>query len=499
MSTRPSDRRFRIAVAGFKLESVTFLPKLTSLTDFQGAQSFGAVIIETQRGANTPIGGFISVCEPADVELLPVVYAEVGAAGPASEEAFEHYLSIIVSGLAGQSLDGVLLDLHGAMTTPHRLDADADILAAVRQAVGPEVKVMVALDYHANLDAAGIAHADAVFGYHYSPHIDQAETGARAANCLLRTLRGEIEPVWALAKPGLMVPSIFSATDLEPLAGVVRESIEVARRSSSYLDVSVFAGFSYADVPNCGFSVVVVADRNQALAERTAKEFAQTIRQSRQAFSHAEMLHGIDDGLKRAIDMAAHSDRPVVLLEHADRMGDSTYLLRAALRQRMGRTAVPYLWDPAAAAQAVAAGVGAWVRLDVGGHSSGRAGGPVLIEGRVLFAGPKSYRVTGPYYTGRLANLGAVAVVDTGDLVISITSRQFVAVDEDCFTQFGLRATDFDFIILRSKTHFWAAYRDLAADVIMIDTPDWGPADLKTLDYRHIDRANTYPFCDDTA
>ncbi len=489
-------RRLRVAIAGFKLESVTFLPNLTTLTDFQAAECSGATLIDGHRGANTPVGGFIAVCEREGVEMVPIVYTEVGAAGPASDEAFDHYLGRFLAGLKDVDVDGVLLDLHGAMTTPTRMDAEADIFAAVRRQVGAQTRIMAALDYHANLDESTLLKADAVFGYHFSPHIDQAETGARAAECMVRTLRGEIDPVWAIVKPGLMVPSIFSATSLEPLAGLVQDSIRRARDCASYLDVSVFAGFSYADVPSCGFSVLAVTDGDRELARETATELSETIRASRAAFSHTELLHGIPDGIAEAVRIAEHNDRPVVLLEHADRMGDSTYLLREVVARQLGRTAVPFLWDPQAASIAAAAGVGAQVRLSVGGHSSERAGGAVTIEGKVVFAGPKSYHVTGPYYTGRLANLGNTVVIDAGFLVLSITSRQFVAVDEDCFTQFGMRASDFDFIVLRSKTHFRAAYESLAAAIVIIDTPDWGPADLTTLNYVHVARDRTYPFSD---
>src|SRR5690606_15009050 len=120
------------------------------------------------------------------------------------------------------------LDLHGAMATPTRLDADRETLERVRAVVGPTVPVMVALDYHANLDAQTIAAATAVFGYHFSPHTDMGPTGERAANCLFRTLRGEINPVSALVKPGVMVPSIFSATGMEPLKSIVLQSISAA-------------------------------------------------------------------------------------------------------------------------------------------------------------------------------------------------------------------------------------------------------------------------------
>lgn len=490
----PTGRRLRVAIAGFKLESVTFLPNLTTLADFQAVECSGVALINAHRGANTPVGGFIAVCDREGVDMLPIVYTEAGAAGPASEEAFEHYLERILAGLKDEAIDGVLLDLHGAMTTPTRLDADADLLAAVRQQVGAHTRIMVALDYHANLDASTLRAADAAFGYHFSPHTDQGETGERTANCLVRTLRGEIDPVWALIQPGLMVPSIFSATSLEPLASVVQQSIARASNSKPYLDVSVFAGFSYADVPNCGFAVLAVADSDHGLAQRTATEFSDLIRTSRAAFSHRELLYGIDDGIAEACRIADHSDRPVILLEHADRMVDSTYVLRAVLERRLGRTAVPFLWDPKAVAAGMAAGLGAQVRLSVGGHSSDRAGGPVTVEGTVVFAGPKSFRATGPYYTGRLIDLGDVVVIDTGFLVISITSRPSVAVSEDCFLQFGLQAQDFDFILLRSKTHFRAAYEPIAAAIIIIDTPDWGPADLTTLPYVHVAREHTYPF-----
>ncbi|RKT13520.1 hypothetical protein B0G69_6685 [Paraburkholderia sp. RAU2J] len=38
-----------------------------------------------------------------------------------------------------------------------------------------------------------------------------------------------------------------------------------------------------------------------------------------------------------------------MLLGHADRMGDSTYLLCAVLERKLDRTAVPFLTDPRAA------------------------------------------------------------------------------------------------------------------------------------------------------
>jgi microcystin degradation protein MlrC len=396
--------------------------------------------------------------------------------------------------LKGQEFDGVLLDLHGAMTTPTRLDADADTLAAVRRAVGPDIPIVVAMDYHANLDENSIRDADAVFGYHFSPHTDQAETGERAADCLVRMLRGEIKPIMALRKPGLMVPSIFSATSIEPLAGIVQESISMARNSDSYLDVTIFAGFPYADVPNCGFSVLAVTNGDPQRAAEVASSFSDTIRRARPAFSHRELVYGIEDGLDEAARIAANSDRPVVLLEHADRLCDSTHVLRAVVERKMGRTAVPLVWDPEAARQGLAAGVGQQVRLPVGGFSSPQAGGPVEVEGKIVFAGPKSYRATGPYYTGRLINLGDVVVVDTGFAVISISSRPYVAVSDDCFTEFGMEASDFDYILLRSKTHFRAVYEQIAAAIVIIDTPDWGPADLTTLNYMHVPRERTYPF-----
>ena len=164
-----------------------------------------------------------------------------------------------------------------------------------------------------------------------------------------------------------------------------------------------------------------------------------------------------------------------MLLEHADRCNDSTYLLRELLRRGTANVAVPYIWDPAAAAAAVQAGTGAEVTLDVGGHSSDRAGGPVRLTATVRSAGPKQYRTTGAYMHGRLVDLGMTAVLDVQGLMLSVVSRPALTVDEDPFTQFGMRAQDFGIIVLRSKTHFRAAYEPIADSILIVDTPDWGP------------------------
>ena len=488
----------RVAIAGFELESVSFLPNPTTLADFRRREARGEEVISSHRGTNRVIGGFVKVCEAEGVEMIGIVSSGAGAAAAATDEAFDHYCKEICEGIAKVKgrIDGVLLCLHGAMTTVTRTDPDADIVREVRRIVGKRMPIVLGLDYHGNLDGETLKHCDALFGYHYSPHTDMGETGERAARCLVRMLRGEIKPVMAIAKPGVMVPSIFSATNLHPLADIVAESLELPKRFPGLIDVTVFAGFSYADVPNCGFSVVAVTDGDRALADRIVNGLSDTIHGLRHQLYKDNLVLGMKEGVALALRKSNSASKPIVLLEHADRLNDSTHLLHELFRQNAPKAFVPYLWDPKAAEAAIKAGVGADVEIMAGGHSSDRAGGPVKLKGKVLFAGEKEFTSTGPVGRGRKVRLGPMAVIDAGGIIVSVTSNAETALDEDCFTQFGFKSEDFPIILLRSKTHFRAVYEKVAEEILIVDTPDYGPADLTTLPYKHVPKDRVFPFTD---
>jgi len=280
-----------------------------------------------------------------------------------------------------------------------------------------------------------------------------------------------------------MVPSILSATALHPLADLVARARDLPQARPEIIDASLFAGFSYADVPNCGFSVVVVADADRAAAQAAAGELSAAVDRARAALSSALRVFGLRDGLAHARARAAETGRPVVVLEHADRMNDSTHVLRALAREGGCRAAVPLLWDPQAARAAGAAGPGARVRLDIGGRSDARAGGPVTLEAQVIRAGPTRYACTGDMRRGAPVDLGQAALLRAGSLDVIVTEIPQTCIDTDPFRVFGLDPLDYEVIVLRSKTHFRAAWEPLAAEIVIIDTPDWGPADLATLPY----------------
>src|SRR5690606_9904710 len=150
-------------------------------------------------------------------------------------------------------------------------------------ALGPDKPLMVAFDYHGNLDAATLEHVNAAFAYRKSPHTDTGDTGRRAADCMVRTLKGEIRPIWAIAKPGVLVPSIFSATALRPLSDIIAQAAEYEQQSAEYLDISVMAGFSYADAHNTGFSVLCVTTDKRERAEALAQKISSEIQEQRHA------------------------------------------------------------------------------------------------------------------------------------------------------------------------------------------------------------------------
>ena len=480
---------YRIALAGLHMECATFLPHVTKRDVFEARTVRGDDLLATFRNSNTVMGGFLKVIEEGGAKAAPILHADGGAAGLADQGAVSSYRQEIVDALISLkgSVDGVLLHLHGAMVTQDELDPDALTLDAIRDAVGADLPIMVALDYHANLDAASINGATAAFGYRYSPHIDMGATGERAARCLLQTLAGDIRPMMAIARPGLILPSIFSATDLEPLAGLVDKAKRHSTESPVYADVSLFAGFAYADVPNCGASVVAIVDGAGNDAQGLADALSMDIARNRDALSAPVPVYSLSDGIDKAMKIAEGADRPVVILEHADRANDSTYGLNALLAVTdRARVAVPFLWDPEAVAKAMAAGLGAEVTLMLGGHSAPLAGGPVQVTARVEdVRADFTYRGTGEMRAGSTVDLGDTVLLDVQGMKISVTRLSHSAIDFDPFLQFGLDPADFDIVLLRSKTHFRAAWQGFAAEIVIVDTPDYGPADISKLPYRH--------------
>ncbi len=478
----------RIAVMGFWLESVTFLPDVTDTDEFERSAKRGAAVIEGFAGTATPQGGLIDTLQAAGAELVGVVDAGVGAAAAASDAAYDKYVGEIVAGLEALKgeIDAVAIHLHGALATPTNRKADAGVLEAVRRVVGPDVAIACPMDYHANLAPESLAAADIVTGFRYSPHTDMWETGARAARLLLGKLRGEIDPVMAMAKPGIALPSVFSATRLEPLADLVAET-ERAAKAHGLLDCSLFGGFSYADTPDTGMTALAVADGDADAANRWAEGMAKRCWDLREQLFRRELIHDVQSGVDHALAVAARSDKPVCILEHADRLNDSTYVLRELIRRGVDRAYAPFMFDPDLAEAAGKAGAGATLRMPLFGKSSPRSGGPIETAARVLWAGPLRFKITGPLKTGMMIDLGASALLQIGGVTVSVVSAQWSAIDMDCFTQFdGLDPKDFDVILLRSKTHFREIYEPMCAEIVIIDTPDWGPAELGNLTYEYL-------------
>jgi len=483
---------FRVAYAGFMLESVSAVPVISTKDDFIRNAKRGAALAEAFAGTNTVAGGCLDTLEAAaDAVAVPLVQTVIGALGPASDEAIAWLTDEILSLLAEAGpLDGIVLYLHGASWAPGYEDVERHVIGAVRKA-HPDVPLSVALDYHGNVDSRTFAECEVAVAYRHSPHTDMGQTGVRATEALLRILREGRKPGLAVCRPGVVIPSILSATALEPLATVIAE----ARRmeAAGDCDISVMAGFAYADSPNTGMAVVVVDWDGQDAAQAKARQLAEHLHRLRREISSAIPVTDVSGALA---DLEANpgAGKPVVLLEHADRMNDSTYILRALMDRDVGRVNVPFLFDPETAEQALAAGVGAEIDVSLGGKTSPESGGPIALRAKVLWAGPKSYTVTGQMQTGSTADLGTTALIEFGNIRVSVVSRFAFAIDGDPFYIFGEAPEDYDVIVLRSKTHFRAFYEPAADRIIVVDTPDLGPADVKLIPFRQLDTAEVFPW-----
>ncbi|MBI2253729.1 MAG: M81 family metallopeptidase [Proteobacteria bacterium] len=482
----------RIAIGGFQHETNTFAPVRASYQDFEQADGWpgltrGDAIFETFQGINLPLPGFIDQAKAQGHDLVPLLWCSASPSAHVEKDAFERITADLIELIRQQpKLDGLYLDLHGAMVTEHHEDGEGELLERIRAVVGPQLPIVVSLDLHANLTQRMLRHASALVVCRTYPHVDLAETGGRAAEIMDRLLRhGPLAK--AMRRADFLVPLPWQCTLINPAAALYRVVAE-AEGQGRAASASFAFGFPPADIAECGPAVVVYAE-DAALAEAEADRLISVVNAAEREF--AGKIWQKDEAVRYAMAKSATASRPIILADTQDNPGaggnsDSVDLLEALVSLKAEGAVFANLYDPETARIAHEVGLHGSFERGIGAW----CGSPGLekFRGRfqVLALGDGSFKATGPFYRGNHMQLGAMALLGIGGTRIVITSRKQQAADQAMLRHLGVEPAAAKILALKSSVHFRADFQPIAEEILIVAAAGDNPVDNRALPYRHL-------------
>jgi microcystin degradation protein MlrC len=490
--------RRRYVIALIKHETNTFSPIATPITAFGhgNGPAFGDAARLRFTGTNTPMGAYLDIATRESAEIVTPVAAEAWPANKASRATFEQLVRPLEDAVR-QGCDAALLDLHGAMVIEDCDDAEGEIVKRLR-AIAPDLPIAVTLDYHTNLSADLVDNATVITGYKTYPHVDMYDVGKLAGDIMVRTLAGEIEPVMAWGWLPLLASIMRHAPEDGPSGDIVRYAREM-EASGNVLAATFLASFPHADTPYTGVSAIVVGDarRDGASAAKDVCNRMLAIASQRRA-EYAFVAPPLAESVARAKQLgAAATNGPVLLIDHCDNCGsggaqDVMKVVAEILRQELDDVAIAPIRDAGSVAQMIAAGVGNEVSLHLGGKTAmpsiGLEGEPLRVHGRVRAITDGEFVITGPMYTGIRTFLGRTAVLDTGQAQIVVTERAHEPMDLGVFTHCGIDPRRKKFVMLKSRIHYRAGFKPIAAHIVECAGTGVTNADLSVYRYEKLRR-----------
>jgi microcystin degradation protein MlrC len=479
----------RFFIAMFSHETNTFSTLPTDRRQFEARNlHYGGELLETYRSTGTCLGGMIDAAAEHGITLVPSVAAAASPAGLVTKDVFDDVTRRLVADLrAAGPLDGVLLDLHGAMVPEGLEDGEGAILKAVREVVGPDLPIAVTLDFHGNISDAMVREATLLHGYKTYPHVDMDTRGREATERLVDVVQRRIRPTVALRRPPLLPPLGSQLTARGPMRRLYDRAAELERQPQ-VVSISIFAGFPLADIHDAGLSVYVVTDGDQALADRIADELTALAWEHRREFVHTALP--VPEAVARAL---AIDGRPVVLADIADNTGggaagDGTEILRELVRVGARSATVACLWDPQAVAACAAAGVGATVTVTVGGKLDDRHGAPLEVTGRVRTLSDGRFVHKGPMMRGLEGRLGTTAVLDVNDVKIILISLRWQTLDPEMIRVVGIDPLAEKVLVVKSTIHYRAAFEPIAHTILEVDAPGLSSSNLARFTFTRVRR-----------
>ena len=476
----------KIAVGAFSIESNSFAHGQTTLDDFKKQIFFvGNEITRDCAGPTVELAGAWDVLTKASAEIVPTLVATSSPRPPVTRNAFETISSGIVSAIPSD-VDGVYLSLHGASYCEHDDDPEGTLLEMVRKKIGPNKLIAISLDLHAYYTKKMLAHADIATAYRTAPHIDLYETGARAAQLLVDALKSGQRPKVYRAEAAM----ITSAERHDNTKGPFKELIDLCRKAEQtpgILSVSLLATQPWLDVEELGWKVIVTTSSSDVDGQIIANTIANEAWKRREQFMETVALSP-----KEALHQAVTSPSLCAVSDLGDATnggspGDSTVLLREALRSNDSGTFILSIADAQAAVRAYETGAGKEITLALCDGAPGEYNERTTITGVIQKIANRKIQYTHPAAGGSLDDPGPSALIkitmNALTTYLVLHANPVRVIDPVIYELFELDVRDFSAVQAKSPNGFKVGFARVTTDYRLANTEGPTSADLFTLTF----------------
>ncbi len=428
---------FRIAFGGIHIESTTYTKYVSSKKDFRIRK--GEELLDYYPWLN----------KYDEVVCIPLIHARAIPGGKVSNDFFvewkTNFLQMIKDIVSVKSIDGILFDIHGAMSVEGMIDAEGILAEELREIVGKDVIISAAMDLHGNVSDKLFNNCDMLTCYRTAPHIDVDETFERAFLNMIKVLNFDCDVKVYKSKIDvpILLPGEKTSTEVEPGKSLYRK-LGILCQNESIIDASIWMGFPWAD-ENRNHSVVIVTGTNKKEVEKSVKKIAIDLWDNRKKFNFVGPVDSIENAIKTAIDF---NDKPFFISDTGDNpgaggSGDLNIILKQYIDlknnniKKTKKILFASIFDKKAIQKIYSEKKEKQIQLQLGGNTDKKYGKPLNLFVDVV-----------SYFEDTIAGRGAVIKID--NIFVIITENRYQYGTLKSFNKTGIKTfSEFDIIVVK--------------------------------------------------
>lgn len=488
----------KILYAGLFHETHTFLKDKTTKVHFEKKGIlFGDAIIQKHQNESSTCSGFLEKASEYNWDVIPSCLYSASPGGMVEQAVVDEFIETFFQDLNQHinEIDAIFLTLHGAMVSEMMDDVEGEILKRIHalcEKYSKKVLVAGVLDLHCNFSKDMAEYSNILVAYRKNPHTDAKEMTMHAADLLQQNFEKQTTPKTFFRATNLIFSPKGVGTDKGPMLDTLLAARQFEKESKDIQCINIFAGFSYADIPDCGFSISLITTGSAEEAENVFDAIEKI------AIDQRDAGHPQDHSITKAIQMIQkEKNGPILLIEPSDNIGggtpgDGTGALEAIIQHKIEKS-IAIINDPEIVQNCIRAGVGSKLNGFIGAKVDDCHGNSLnldfevcsLSDGKFELENKQSHLAS---MNGHFINMGPCAVIKHQYGTILLTTNKTPPMDIAQLRSQGIKPEDAFVIVIKAAVSHKAAYDPIATKSIYVDTPGLGTSNLNRLPYTKVKR-----------